>query len=185
VEYIGRSLHATVCPGSDCGRCDVCATFGSPQAAGRLDFASTPVVRGTAAVHARGRNAINRFTGGVNDRQLFTEHTEHDLGLRLEIRPLDRIRPTGGPGVPGGQDRSRTTAPGIPAWVVRAVLHAVRDLADGLVGVGGRTSTGLGTLASTQVELGGPWRSLAGDLCADSGTLALDTLDRLPVEVPR
>jgi hypothetical protein len=66
---------------------------------------------------------------------------------------------------------------------MRAVLHAVRDLADGLVGVGGQSSTGLGTLHATTVQLGGAWRSRVRDLAAADGTVSLDALNRLPVEV--
>ena len=34
----------------------------------------------------------------------------------------------------------------VPGWVHTALLHALRDLNDGLWGIGPRTSTGLGTV---------------------------------------
>ncbi len=176
VEFIGRSLHAQVCGTSACGTCDVCSAFGSPQAVSLIEFASTAIDRAhSTGVRRRGRTALNRFTGAANDRQLFDQHTEHDIRLRLEIHALDRRRLLDATG--------RPHLPPIEPWVVRAILHAIRDLAQGLIGIGGQSTTGLGTLRATAVSLGTGWRPAVGELAAPDGTLHLDLLDRLPVEV--
>lgn len=175
VEFIGRSLRTPVCDNSACGTCDVCAVFGSPHAASLLDFVCTSIDRGkSTGVQARGRTALSRFTNGANDQQRFDQYTEHDIRVRLEIRTLNRRRDI----VAGGTSRAQVP----PPWVVRAILHAIRDLAQGLVGIGGQSSIGLGTLEATSVHVGTTWRLLVEDLLAADGTLDLNRLDRLPVE---
>jgi hypothetical protein len=149
VEYIARSLEQDACgdhrlaDGSwQCGSCDVCAAFGSPHHAGVLEFATTEVTAG--ATSTRHRTAIDRFTGGVRDGALFAETSQTDVRLTLDVRTTAADRPVGG------------AAP----WVARALLHAVRDFSDGLVGVGVGSGTGLGTLAASTVTLGPGWGAL-------------------------
>ena len=173
VEFIGRSLGATVCgsgadgvPTQPCEICDVCTTFGSPRAAALLEFASVPIDRARAKRGRRQRVALDRFTGGANDKKLFVQGEERGVRLRLEIRTLPRPR-----------------APQPPRWVVRAILHAVRDLADGLIGVGPASSTGLGTLSASSCRAGTAWSGHVIDMVQDAGTIALRDLDRSPVEV--
>lgn len=142
VEFIARSVGWRVCGETvsgnspwQCGQCAVCAVFGSPVAGGVVEFSTTPV-RGGSEPSVRLRNAIDRFTGGARDGALFAESVQTGARMRLEIRSPGDVEP----------------------WVARAVLHAVRDLAEGLVGVGPRSGTGLGTLAADTVTVGPVWR---------------------------
>ena len=70
--------------------------------------------------------------------------------MRLEVRALT----------------ADASADGIPQWVVRALLHAVRDLSDGLVGVGAGSGTGLGTIKADTVTLGAQWLSCLPGIAA-------------------
>jgi CRISPR/Cas system CSM-associated protein Csm3 (group 7 of RAMP superfamily) len=146
VEFIARSVGRRVCGETvsgnspwQCGQCAVCAVFGSPVAGGVVEFSTTPV-RGGSEPSVRLRNAIDRFTGGARDGALFAESVQTGARMRLEIRCPEQVEP----------------------WVARAVLHAVRDLADGLVGIGPRSGTGLGTLAAEAVTVGPAWRPHLG-----------------------
>jgi hypothetical protein len=175
VEFIARSIGIDVCgddrdgPVRGCGSCDVCAVFGSPSTAAVLDFSSTPVTRTDTTVRrVRQRVALDRFTGGAHDAHLFPQGSEHSLSLCLEVRDLARAKP-----------------PAAPTWVIRAIMHAVRDLADGLIGVGATSSTGLGTLAASSCLIGDAWREHLGGTVHDDGTLPLASLERLPVEATR
>lgn len=198
VEFIGRSLGASVCgdrpdptpheddtsadvgdavgsgkssPEPPCGSCDVCGAFGSPSSAGTLEFMTTPVrwsppSDGGARRRVRHRNALDRFTGGGRDKLLFKQGSEHGVTLRLEIRALP----------------PRADGPVLTPWVIRAVAHAVRDMADGLVGLGRATSTGLGSLRADTLTVGPLWQPEAEGVHID-GVIDLADLDRLPVEV--
>lgn len=156
VEFIARSLGLPGCGerrldnGSwQCGQCDVCAAFGSPVKAGVLDFATTHL-DGKGSATTRHRTAIDRFTGGVRDGALFPETVQRAVRMRLEVRALT----------------ADAAADGIPQWVVRALLHAVRDLSDGLVGVGAGSGTGLGTIKADTVTLGAQWLSCLPGIAA-------------------
>lgn len=134
-----------------------------------LDFSSTRVARSEATSRAvRQRVALNRFTGGARDELLYKQGSEHFLSLRLEVRDLARLG-----------------SPATPSWVVRAFMHAVRDLADGLIGVGVSSGTGLGTLSASSCHIGDTWRTHLGDLVDGHGALDLTSLDHLPVEATR
>lgn len=145
VEFISRSLAQPVCghltpEGQQwqCGTCDVCDVFGSPVGGGVLEFATTPVQGvGERPLAKRQRSAVDRFTGGVRDGALFGEAREDGVRMRLEIRGAAEI----------------------PGWVARAVLHAVRDLAEGLVGLGPRSGGGVGTLSTNSVVVGSSWNT--------------------------
>ncbi|MGL5824042.1 MAG: RAMP superfamily CRISPR-associated protein [Nocardioides sp.] len=181
VEYIGRSLGATVCGDSrspqgpdPCGICDVCHTFGSPDAAAAISVATTTIQRPSThqGASTRQRTALDRYTGGASDQQLFAQSEEFDLRLRLRVDPSPR-----------------PSAPEPPLWVKRAMLHAVRDLADGVVGVGPASSTGLGTLSATACTIGPDWAasfSTTESTSPDLRTIEipLSDLDQYPVEVP-
>ncbi len=138
VEYIGRSLGLDVCGAEDqqwrgCGRCSVCEVFGSGETgAGRWSFHFTPLKPGHPA--GRTRNAIDRFTGGVAEKKLFPEKTMTSRA-RLVIGQLRDVEEH-------------------HAWVLKALLLALRDLQEGYLGIGGRTSTGLGSVQFEKLKLG-------------------------------
>ena len=138
VEYIGRSLGLDVCGAEDqqwrgCGRCSVCEVFGSGETgAGRWSFHLTPLKPGHPA--GRTRNAIDRFTGGVAEKKLFPERTM-TCQARLVIGQLRDVEEH-------------------HAWVLKALLLALRDLQEGYLGIGGRTSTGLGSVQFEKLKLG-------------------------------
>lgn len=138
VEYIGRSLGLDVCGAEDqqwrgCGRCAVCEVFGSGETGvGRWSFHFTPLKPDHPA--GRTRNAIDRFTGGVAEKKLFPERTVTSRA-RLMIGQLSGVETH-------------------HAWVLKALLLALRDLQEGYLGIGGRTSTGLGSVRFEKLRLG-------------------------------
>ena len=138
VEYIGRSLGLDICGAEDqqwrgCGRCAVCEVFGSGETGvGRWSFHFTPLEPDHPA--GRTRNAIDRFTGGVAEKKLFPEKTV-TCQAQLVIGQLDGVEEH-------------------HAWVLKALLLALRDLQEGYLGIGGRTSTGLGSVQFEKLKLG-------------------------------
>ena len=82
----------------------------------------------------RTRNAIDRFTGGVAEKKLFPEKTVTSRA-RLVIGQLSGVEEH-------------------HAWVLRALLLALRDLQEGYLGIGGRSSTGLGSVRFEKLRLG-------------------------------
>ena len=138
VEYIGRSLGLDVCGAEDqqwlcCGDCAVCEVFGSGETGvARWSFHFTPLKPDHPA--GRTRNAIDRFTGGVAEKKLFPERTV-TCQARLVIGQLDGVEEH-------------------HAWVLKALLLALRDLQEGYLGIGGRTSTGLGSVQFKKLKLG-------------------------------
>lgn len=138
VEYIGRSLGLHVCGSEDqqwrgCGRCAVCEVFGSGETGvGKWSFHFTPLKPDRQS--QRTRNAIDRFTGGVAEKKLFPERTVTSRA-RLVIGCLS-----------GAEEHH--------AWVLRALLLALRDMQEGYLGIGGRTSTGLGSVRFEDLRLG-------------------------------
>lgn len=150
VEYIGRSIGAMVCGAEDgtwegCGHCSVCEVFGSgTTGAGRWMFEFTRLDAPPPLGGVRTRNAIDRFTGGVLDKRLFYEDTSTTRGASLSITervPLEKHH----------------------AWVVKALLLALKDLNDGYFGIGGRSATGLGTVRVRKWVLGPGVRDVVGD----------------------
>lgn len=132
VEMIARSLGHPACiteqSWTGCGGCDLCAAFGSTTRSGAWELHSSSWSDG--ATSRRGRNAIDRFTGGVRDKVFFTEHHREQVEMTLRVT---------------------SSRDDVPGWVTTALLHALRDLNDGLWGIGPRTSTGLGTVRVTSV----------------------------------
>jgi hypothetical protein len=128
VEYILRSLygdHAACRQPGGCGKCHACTVFGHHKARGLLAFAdSTIVTDGQPTAAARTQVGIDRVTGGASDGLLFNTDPVTQGRLRLRIDTL-------GP---------------VEDWVKVAVRHVLRDLHDGLIGVGSRITRGMGTL---------------------------------------
>lgn len=145
VEYIGRSLDYPVCGTENktedktenkwegCGKCAVCRVFGSTAKPGIWQFMDS--AWGNNPVEERQRIAIDRFTGGVRDGALWPQLYLKDVELKLVIRGKD----------PASEDE----------WVRLALLHALRDLDDGLIGVGPEGAAGYGTAKVTELLIGG------------------------------
>ncbi|MGJ7908498.1 RAMP superfamily CRISPR-associated protein [Actinopolyspora sp. H202] len=131
-EYICRAVGAVACTDQSCGGCVPCRLFGFSPATG----AEGTGRRGRIAVHDatiettadpehRQHVAIDRFTGGATDGLLYTDEVLTSGRFRLRVEPL-------------ATDLTETE---------RLLLRAVvTDLDDGLVGIGGRSTAGLGTV---------------------------------------
>lgn len=99
------------------------ALFGGPRAGrGLLTFADSPIE--ASKTETRTHVAIDRFTGGARDGSLFTLESV-PRGSRLELR-------LGGASHPA---------------VGNLVNHVLRDLTEGLIGIGGHGSRGYGWVA--------------------------------------
>jgi CRISPR/Cas system CSM-associated protein Csm3 (group 7 of RAMP superfamily) len=126
--YIIRTCwgESAACTGqTGCGTCPLCDLFGSTARRGRIAFGSstvTNVTRGT-----RAHVAIDRFTGGAIDQLLYTDEIITAGTVTLTITALE------------------TTAD----WQRDLLRHVVRDIHDGLVGIGGGAQRGQGTLRLT------------------------------------
>lgn len=132
-EFILRSLGAPGCAPTDpaCGRCLICTGFGftgpgrdAPSQRGLLVFSDSTVEGGEVIRQAHAPQ--DRVFGGVRDGLLFTEEVVRGGEATLTVRT------TGAEPVPDG---------------LHALLTlACQDIHHGLVGVGGSTTRGLGTL---------------------------------------
>lgn len=102
----------------------VAELFGSVGRRGPLTFHDSVLEEpaGTDLWHV----GIDRITGGARPKLLFAERAVRGT-LRLRV---SAARP--------GE---------VPVWAHSVLRHTVRDIADGLLPVGGRTTRGLGTLA--------------------------------------
>ncbi|MGV1006466.1 MAG: RAMP superfamily CRISPR-associated protein [Candidatus Nanopelagicales bacterium] len=148
-EFILRSLVIAVCQSSDvtCGRCPTCLLFGwspvdSPQA-GRGAFGAASLVRigdsplrrdkGKPLVRQVLRHvAIDRFSGGAADSKLFTTDViVPPAKVSLHITAADPARP-------------------VPEWAWPLLWMAIPDIDYGLVGLGGATTRGCGTLRASK-----------------------------------
>lgn len=110
-----------------CGTCRLCELFGSTGRRGRIAFHDSTItgVRTDDRTHV----AIDRVSGGSRDKLLFQQTVVTSGQLRLRITALEPVTDT-----------------------QHDLLHAVvRDLDDGLIGVGGGTQRGHGTLRLTAV----------------------------------
>ncbi|MFF6815166.1 RAMP superfamily CRISPR-associated protein [Streptomyces sp. NPDC012403] len=137
--YILRSTGHEACPGTadTCGTCSVCETFGwtgedGQGARGLLRLPDTPLQGAT--VVQRQHVALDRFTGGAAEGLLYSEEVAESGTLTLTI----------------GSDRDPGT---LPAPAVAALTLALRDLHDGLIGIGKGVTRGQGTLRCTQPEV--------------------------------
>lgn len=138
--YILRSCGYPAClapAGDSCGVCMLCDLFGwtgdggkAGTATGRAGRITThdSVIDGALEAH-RDHVGIDRFTGGARRGLLFSDEVvvEGNVSLRVDV--------TG----PAGGARLTPAERGL-------LLHAVRDLHDGLIGVGHATTRGYGSL---------------------------------------
>lgn len=138
-EFILRSVGVTPVPCADsaCGACWACRVFGygGGQDAGASSVGTRAAVRVADAVvanpveAARTHIAIDRFTGGVLDGALYTMEVLEGGTFPLAVERL--------PGLPDDALERE----------VRAVLRLVlEDLNDGLIGMGGQTARGYGSV---------------------------------------
>lgn len=141
------ACRVALCPGDDgtaedwtgCGACPVCVVFGSAESGqGCWAFSCSEQVHDPETVRERHRTAIDRFTGGYRSGALFPEQTlpSHELTLTVHWA---RKPDLGEPDI---------------SWVPRALLRALGDLNDGIIGLGGRTGSGLGRVSVRELELG-------------------------------
>jgi len=143
-EFILRSVGMTPlpCEAGACGSCWTCEVFGhgggadeESAAVGRraaVRFADSMV--GSPVPAERTHIAIDRFTGGVLDGALYTTEVLEGGTFAIEATLL--------PGETSGQRREEI------AGLLRLVLE---DLNDGIIGMGGGTTRGYG---SVRVEFG-------------------------------
>lgn len=127
--FILESLGLDVCDGAAraCGVCKVCELFGSTSRAGALSVRSS-AVEDSGGSAKRQHVAIDRVTGGAASGLLFSEEILTQGRFTVAVDALD----------------------GEPAdWARALLLHVFADLHDGLVGIGSRTTRGLGTVALT------------------------------------
>ena len=146
VQFIGRSLGMITCPDANewtgCGTCGVCRAFGSTQRRGMWEFSNSPWLQADtmsrveeSKIKTYARIAIDRFTGGTRNGALFEQRYQPNLTMELKVV---------GPRLPDEY-----------AWVERALLHAMRDLNDGLITLGGRGAIGFGMVTVQAVEFAG------------------------------
>ncbi len=146
VQFIGRSLGMITCLDANewtgCGTCGVCRAFGSTQRRGMWEFSNSPWLQADmmsrveeSKIKTYARIAIDRFTGGTRNGALFEQRYQPNLTMELKVV---------GPRLPGKH-----------AWVERALLHAMRDLNDGLITLGGRGAIGFGMVTVQAVEFAG------------------------------
>lgn len=130
-EWILRSIGLQACLEADCGACLTCGIFGwASQDSGSGEIGSQAkvifsdsIVEGAGSA-LRTRSAIDRFTGGAADQLLFTSRVVNAGTVTMTIgskSPLD-------------SEEEQLL------WLV------VKDLDDGLIGVGSGTKAGRGTL---------------------------------------
>ncbi|MDT9692645.1 RAMP superfamily CRISPR-associated protein [Streptomyces sp. P9(2023)] len=177
VEYILRSLGIPVCdstgPAGTCGNCDACTAFGwaaediRGESAGQralLHFADSPITDAPRSV--RQHVALDRFTGGAADGLLYAREVVDTGHLTLAIT----------------RDPDLTTLT-IPPVVLAALRLACYDLHAGLLGLGGATTRGLGTLRRTDAgqEAIEDERRQAADLLAAALTNAAASQGGRPV----
>jgi CRISPR/Cas system CSM-associated protein Csm3 (group 7 of RAMP superfamily) len=95
-------------------------------------------------VQAMIHNSLDRFTGGVRNRMLFTEELlyRHDLDLRITLLP--------------GIDEAGPSAR-------RALARALRDLCEGRLALGGGTTKGHGVFAGTPDADTRAWLAAQGE----------------------
>lgn len=129
-EYIIRSRYGedAACQELDgCGSCVTCDIFGHKGHRSRLAFRDSYIENVPGDLPERTHVGIDRVTGGARRSLLFQTQPLTAGQLRLRIDELEHVAP----------------------WVRNLVWHVLRDIDDGLIGVGSRTARGLGTLRLT------------------------------------
>lgn len=126
VEFILRSRYgenAACDTQAGCGQCAACAVFGHQGQRGALAFRDS-YIEDWRQEPKRTHVGIDRVTSSSRDALLFGTMPVTAGRLRLQI------------------DELRLTS----TWARNAIRHVLRDIDDGLIGVGSRTTRGFGTL---------------------------------------
>lgn len=118
----GRCANAGQVTTDNACDCPACTLFGTTQQRGLLTFTDSPIT--DAIIEEQPHVAIDRFTGGAADGKLWTDEIATSGTLNLCI----------------GSDIDLTETH------ENLLRHVVRDLHDGLIGIGGQTSRGSGTI---------------------------------------
>ena len=129
-EYIIRSRYGEQAACQDLigrGTCVTCGIFGHQGQRGKLAFHDSYIEDVPDTPPVRTHVGIDRVSGGARDSLLFQTEPLTAGRLHLRIDALDEV----------------------PPWVRNLIRHVVRDIDDGLIGVGSRTTRGLGTLRLT------------------------------------
>jgi CRISPR/Cas system CSM-associated protein Csm3 (group 7 of RAMP superfamily) len=136
-EYILQSVGIAACDEQKCSQCWTCRVFGygggdddASPAVGRraqIRFANAPILDAGEPIF-RKHVAIDRFTGGARDTALYTMEALEAGAFTVLVEPMGSV----------------------PADIlaqIRAVLRLVfEDLNDGLIGMGGGTARGYGSV---------------------------------------
>ena len=87
------------------------------------------------------RNKINRFSGGTVDRALFTQKSVFNGNTKLGIKIKKKIK---------FEDIVETDE-----IIIGLILLSIKDINNGLIALGGQTSTGKGIFEVKSVKLNG------------------------------
>ncbi|MDI2029511.1 RAMP superfamily CRISPR-associated protein [Saccharopolyspora sp. TS4A08] len=137
-EYICRVLGHDACLDQMCGRCRPCRLFGyagktRDARRSKIVFYDAPISAEQDPAEERKHVVLDRFTGGARDQLLFTDEVVTHGSFEVRIEEFEPDHDS------GRSDRVNE--------LDKALLKAViRDLHDGLIGIGGRTTAGYGTV---------------------------------------
>lgn len=132
VEYICRVLGQRACDDATCGLCHPCLLFGwSPSNDGDNRMGARGAIavpdaeiHNAGALQERTHVALDRVTGGARDKLLYRQQVVVAGSFRLRVEPLRPLTD-------------------LELTLLRA---CIADLDEGLVGIGGATTRGLGTV---------------------------------------
>jgi CRISPR/Cas system CSM-associated protein Csm3 (group 7 of RAMP superfamily) len=131
-EYIIRSRYGEQAACQDltgCGTCVTCGIFGHQGQRGKLAFRDSYIEDVPDTQPVRTHVGIDRVSGGARDSLLFQTDPLTAGRVHLRMDALDEVVPR----------------------VRNLIWHVLRDIDDGLIGVGSRTTRGLGTLRLTSL----------------------------------
>ncbi|MDN5789579.1 MAG: RAMP superfamily CRISPR-associated protein [Micrococcales bacterium] len=164
-EFILRTCGVSVCESSTatCGECPTCELFGSASddaagsgTIGLIRFVDSPIRGEQMRIdHA----PIDRFTGGAADAKLFSRIAWQPGALvTLSMRQARQRHP-------------------VPDWGRHLIGLAIRDLSDGLIGLGNSTTRGYGSVTTTTALPEAPtdWLALVPRVTARTATTTADS----------
>lgn len=134
--------------------CLACRLFGSPFLKGRALFADAYPVEGSVRLGVRSNVGINRITGGAQKGSLFQPEVVEEGTFQVKIELVNYF-----------------------TWQLVLLLYVLRDLSDGLLGLGMGHTRGYGRVRVSGVEM--DLRDYRREVPA--GIRGYDALDCLPV----